>query len=267
MRTIGEFEPLLSQIMLAIAKDTRFRCRPKLSQILEENPRLVIAISHGSPLSWLPAVALLCAHFTARGGRDRRPMGVMDRLFFSLPGVKHLAAHLTQSEKALGFMEILESFMRGDGTDLVVFPEGSNCFFGDPNVLQPFRSPRFVELAIEADIPILVCAHRGSEGWGKAIEVDSDWLKSLDYLPKIVFDFIEARLKKTGLFTLPLWPTPMNRFDMICELVPVALKSSDLSSDPAVRREQITKESERIRAKMQGLLDELDSDDTRAALA
>ncbi|MEK7357435.1 MAG: hypothetical protein AAB250_13365 [Bdellovibrionota bacterium] len=251
--------------MLAIAKDTRFRCRPGFGQILSENPRLVYAISHGAPLSWLPAAALLTAHAAARGGKERRPMGVMDRFFFSLPGLKHLAAHLTGSEKSLGFTELLESFNRGDGTDLIVFPEGSNCFFGDPAVLQPFRSPRYVEIAIEAGCPILVCAHRGSEGWGRSIEVDSEWLKSLDYLPKIVFDFLEARLKKTGLFTLPLWPQPMEKFDMICELMPLSLTSADLSSDPDVRRSQILAESERVRAKMQALLDELDSGALRAS--
>lgn len=263
MRTLGDYEPLLSQIMLAIAKDTRFRSRPKFSEILSEHPRLVFAISHGSPLSWLPAIALLCAHATARGGRERRPMGVMDRIFFSVPGLKLLAEHLTQTEKSLGFTELLDSFNRGDGTDLVVFPEGSNCFFGDPNVLQPFRSPRFVELAIETGTPILVCVHRGSEKWGKAVEIDSEWLKSLEYLPKIVFDFLEARLKRTGLLTLPLWPAPMEKFDMLCELVPMKLSAADLSSDPRERREQISKEADRIHAKMQALLDELDSEGAR----
>lgn len=267
MRTLGDYEPLLSQIMLTIAKETRFRARPKFSEILAENPRLVIALSHASPLSWLPAIALLCAHATARGGRDRRPMGVMDRFFFSLPGLKQLAGHLTQSEKPLNFVELLQSFTNGDGTDLVVFPEGSNCFFGDPNVLQPFRSPRFVEIAIEAGVPILVCAHRGSEKWGKAVEIDSEWLKNLDYLPKFVFDFLEARLKKTGLFTLPLWPSPMEKFDMLCELVPLEMKTEDLSKDPSERRAQISKEADRIRAKMQELLDELDSDQAKSVEA
>lgn len=263
MRTLGEYEPLLSQIMLAIAKDTRLRARPKFSEILSENPRLIYAISHGSPLSWLPAIALLCAHATARGGRDRKPIGVMDRLFFSIPGLKILASHLTQTEKPLKFGELLESFNRGEGTDLVVFPEGSNCFFGDPGTLQPFRSPRFVELAIETGVPILVCAHRGSEKWGKAIEIESQWLKSLEYLPKFVFDFLEARLKRTGLFILPLWPTPMEKFDMLCELVPMRLKSEDLSRDPDERRKQISSEADHIHAKMQALLDELDSEGAR----
>ena len=262
MRNLKDFEFILGQVMQLITRNTRFRCRPGLKQIIEENPRLVIAISHASPLSWIPAVGLLTAHFSAKGGGERVPLGVMDKFFYSVPILKQLAHFMTQSEQPLTFNELLTSFGSGAGTDLVVFPEGSNCFFGEPSVLQPFRSPRFTELAIQAGVPILVCAHRGSEAWGKTIPVETEWLKNIDYLPKLATNFLEARLRQNQVLTIPSWPQPMEKFDMICELIHLETKREDLSEDPEVRKKQIQSESDRIRNKMQALLDEIDQSDS-----
>lgn len=258
MKHIRDYEPILSHIMLSIAKETRFRCRPSLAKVLEENPKLVIAFNHASPLSWLPAVSLLCAHVTARGGGSRIPMGVMDKIFFSLPGIKKLAHQITQTERPLGFSELHDAFLKGNVTDVIVFPEGSNCFFGRPEELQPFRSPKFVELAIRARAPILVCVHRGSERWAQALPIKEEIIEKLDLLPKFAYDFLESRLKRTGLFTLPLFPKPMERFEMLCEVYQPTLKEEDLSHDLNERRAQIKSEADKIHQKMESMLAELD---------
>lgn len=258
MKHIRDYEPILSHIMLSIAKDTRFRCRPSLAKVLEENPKLVIAFSHASPLSWLPAISLLCAHVTARGGGSRIPMGVMDKLFFSLPGIKKLAHQITQTERPLGFSELHDAYLSGRITDVIVFPEGSNCFFGKPDVLQPFRSPKFVELAIRAHSPILVCVHRGSEHWAQALPINEQIIEKLDWLPNIAYDFLESRLKRTKMFTLPLIPKPMERFEMLCELYHPTLKEEDLAHDTTERRAQIKTEADKIHQKMESMLAELD---------
>ncbi|HVK61078.1 MAG TPA: hypothetical protein VM432_05990, partial [Bdellovibrionales bacterium] len=89
MNEVKTYEPILSQIMLAIAGDTRFFSDPPLADVLAQNPKLVVVFNHSSPLSWLPAVSLLAAHYSARGGSHRKPIGVMDRLFFEVPFIKN----------------------------------------------------------------------------------------------------------------------------------------------------------------------------------
>jgi hypothetical protein len=257
MKRVREYEPVLSQLMLWMARDTRFRCRPKLADVLSRHERLVFAISHGSPLSWLPSVSLLSAHVNARGGGHRRPVGIMDRVFFEMGLTRRIAQYLTQSERPLSFGELVQSFMTGRCDDLVVFPEGSNCFFGDPGVIQEFRSSKFVEVAIRAKAPILVCVHKGSEKWATALSVEKQFVDRLDWLPKFAWDFLEHRLRANGLFTLPLWPAPMDKFEMLCELYEPTLDESDLSEDPGLRHEQIRSEGEKIRALMMRMLAEL----------
>jgi hypothetical protein len=250
MKTIGEFEPLMKQMMFYMANSTRFRCRPKLAPLLAANERLVIALSHGSPLSWLPSICLLATHIKAHGGADRTPIGVMDRLFFEIPIVRRIAHLVTQFERSLSSQEITQRMLANEVNDLVVFPEGSNCFFGEPSEIQEFRSSKFVEIAIRVQAPILICVHHGSEGWAKAISVETKILDFIDWLPQVAVEFAERRLRKTGLFALPLFPHPMTQFAMSCEIYHPELTCSQLAIDPAKRLEQIQKEGEKIRQHM-----------------
>jgi hypothetical protein len=256
-RRLADYEPILSQIMRLIAKKTDFRSRPPFSDVLARNPRLVVAISHSTPLSWLPAGALLAAHACARGGGQRVPMGVMDRAFFQIPFVKEMAQLITQSERPLSFFELTERFEKAETADLVVFPEGSNCFFGHPDEIQEFRSPKFVEIAIRTKCPIYIVVHRGSEQWAKTIPVNEEQLAKLDVLPDFVYEFLERRLRKTGLLALPVLPKPMEKFEMLGELYQPSLLLEELSEDPAERHDQIRNEAEKVRTRMRELLVEL----------
>jgi hypothetical protein len=258
-KPLSFYEPFLSQLMLLLVKHTRFRSRPGLAEILEQNPRLVVVFNHSTPLSWLPAIALLTAHACARSGGARRPMGVMDRFFYSIPGLRMLAHQISQSDRPLSFHELIAKFRASHGSDIVIFPEGSNCFFGDPAVVQPFRSPRFVELAIRSETPILLCAHRGSESWARAIPVDAKWTDKLDLLPSFLSNFLGARLRATGLLALPMLPKPLDHFEMVCELYQPTISESDLDADSEKSREQIRHEADRVHAKLESMLAEIDA--------
>lgn len=197
--------------MSLVAVDTQFECRPALSRILEIYPRLIVVFSHSAPLSWVPAPCLLTAHVVARGGGRRRPIAVMDRFFYSVPGVREVAKFVAQSDRPLSFRELISHFENLKTADLVVFPEGSNCFFGEPSELQPFRSSRFIQIAVETKTPLLLCVHRGSEKWGRSLK-----------LPQAIASFfartISPRFESRGRLTIPLWPARMKRFSMLCEL-------------------------------------------------
>lgn len=259
VKTLRFFEPLLSLVLHKITKHTRFRSRPGLAEILATHPRLVIVFNHSTPLSWLPAIALLATQACAKGGGERRPMGVMDRFFFSIPGLRMIAHQLTQTDHPLEFGELIEKFHAAIGSDIVIFPEGSNCFFGDPAEVQPFRSPRFVELAVRSETPILLCAHRGSEGWSTTVPIDPSWLSKLTLLPTVVSEFLGHRLRETGLLTIPLLPKPLEHFEMLCELYEPRLKLADLSPDPDEAARQIRSEADLVHAHLEAMLKEIDA--------
>jgi len=258
-KPLSFFEPYLTRVMMLITQKTRFRSRPGLAEILTEHPRLVVVFNHSTPLSWLPAIALLTAHTCARGGGARRPMGVMDRFFYSVPGLRAIAHQFTQSDRPLGFEELIAKFRSMEGTDIVIFPEGSNCFFGDPADVQPFRSPRFVELAVRSNTPILLCAHRGSEKWAHTVHVDPALTSAVDLLPSLISNFLGKRLRETGVLAIPTIPTPVDHFEMLCELYEPTLKEADLDSDHEKARAQIAEEAARVHAKLESMLAEIDA--------
>ncbi|CAN5543342.1 hypothetical protein BH10BDE1_BH10BDE1_36570 [soil metagenome] len=215
---------------------------PQLDQVLSENPRLIVVFSHSAPLSWIPAPCLLTAHVVARGGGRRRPIAVMDRFFYSVPGLRAVAKYVAQSDRPLSFKELVQHFEKMKTADLVVFPEGSNCFFGDPAELQPFRSHRFVEIGIRTKSPLLLCVHRGSEKWGKSWKLPMALAASVGSL---FGTNGSSRLASTRRLTIPMWPAKMDRFSMLCELYQ--------PEGDAVA------ESEKVHARMQEMLRELDA--------
>lgn len=253
MRKLSElflfFSPLLSQL----AQRVSFDSRPELGAILKENPHLVLAVSHGSPLSWIPAVSLLTVEAVRAEGGSRKPVGVVDRFFFEARVLRPLGRFLTQSDQSPGFESLLEKFRSDEASDLVIFPEGANSFFGDLSRIQPFRSPRFVELAVRAGVPILIVVHEGSEAWSKTLKLPDLLLQTVRLFPR----FARPRWFRDGKLNLPAALTRMEHFQMRCELYRPALKASELSENQAERRRQIGREAEKIRARMQELLEEL----------
>ena len=263
VRRLSEYEPILSQLLTMMAKDTSFEAVPSLNDVFSRHPRVIVVLNHSTPLSWLPSVALLAIHACARGCGDRVPMGVMDRFFFQIPFLREVAQLITQVERPLSFRELCERFEDKGDIDLVLFPEGSNCFFGHPEEIQEFRSPKFVELAVRTGAPILIGVHTGSEAWARALPVPDEFMQHLKLLPRFAFDFLEKRVRKSGLFVLPLLPVPMEKFSMRTELYRPRLKFEDLASDAIERAGQIRVEAERIRARMREMLLELRSRDLK----
>ncbi len=263
MRRLEEYEPILSQALRLCARQSAFECQPPLGDVLASHPRLIVAVNHSTPLSWLPAAALLVVNAVARGGGLRTPMGVMDRFFFHVPFFRELAHLITQTERPLSSRELIEKFEASENLDLVVFPEGSNCFFGRSDEVQEFRSPKFVEIALRTESPILIVAHWGSENWAKSIEVPQAIVDRLGVLPPFMQRFFEKRLKEKGKLVLPMWPAPMERFSMRCELYHPSLSVDDLADDADERFTQIAGEAERIRNRMCELVAELSGEKQR----
>jgi hypothetical protein len=188
----------------------------------------------------------------------------MDRFFYSLPGLKDVAKFITQSDRPLRFEELVQHFEELGTADLVVFPEGSNCFFGDPMSLQPFRSDRFVEISMRTNTPILLCVHRGSERWGLNVPLTENLTTKISELPlpSFVQRFLGNRLKENGGLTVPLPPTPMAQFSMYTKVfypeVPAVLGGLPKDFTSAEWRKQVANQASNVHQEMRSMLTYLD---------
>lgn len=252
MRTLKDYQPFLQALQASICETSQLQSDIPLEQILRQ-PRLMVALNHATPISWIPAISLLAPAAAEAGGGDRIPMGVVDKFFYSNPVTKPLAEYVTQSPEPLGFEALLAHFQEQERRDLVIFPEGARTFFGDLTQVQPFRSPRFIELAIRAQAPILLAVHRGSETWNLELALPREWGAFLMPLSR----FFGQGLMEAGSLNLPFLLRKIPHFHMTLKLYTPALYESDLSGSETERRSQLLAEAENIRGLMQEMFDSL----------
>jgi hypothetical protein len=249
-RRLADYSEFLSVLRKSFVEHYEFSSEQDLKEILLKETRLIIAANHSTPLSWLPAMTTLAHEFEMAGGGDRSPRAVIDRWFYLNPVTAWMASYLSQYHQPQSFDELLADFSGTKRTDLVVFPEGANTFFGDVREVQEFRSSRFIELSILASAPVLIVAHTGSEDWSLPVAIPPEWIAYVLPFSK----FFGEGLMKARAFNLPFFPKKIENFRMRCALHRPSLQASELSSDPSERKQQIRAEADLVREKMRDLL-------------
>lgn len=249
MKSLSQYADLIWALKESFVSHMTFHSEPNLKEILE-NPRLIIAMNHSTPLSWLPAITVLSYEMIQAGHPSRVVRGVMDRWFYNNPLTRKLAGFLTQFDQPQTFEELLTTFQKEPPHDMIIFPEGANTFFGDPSQIQEFRSSRFIELALRSGSPILIAVHKGSESWSLPLPIAKEWGEILRPYTK----FFGDKMTRSKNLNLPLWPHKLPSFEMICEIYQPELKLEDLSDHPEKRRLQLDQEAERVRQRMAELL-------------
>lgn len=258
MRTLADYAEFLQALIKSFAHQTEFKSHPDLEKIIQENTRLVAVVNHATPLSWVPAMAMLALKVIEVGGGNRVPRGIVDRWFYTNPFTKVIAEYLTQSDHPQTFDELVQSFGNSQNTDLVIFPEGAYTFFGGVDKVQQFRSNRFIEISIRCQAPMLLVAHKGSEGWSLPLQLPTEWGNFVLPFSK----FFGEKLIQSEPLNVPLMPQKMDVFAMTCELYYPDLKLTDLSSDIETRKQQLESEGQKIMAKMNHMLASLKLDYT-----
>lgn len=251
-RNLSDYSPIMKVLLKAICEKWDFTSDPPMTDLMR-NPRLIVAFNHSTPISWIPAMALLAVEASKNGGADRVPRGIVDRFFYSNPLTLQIAKYITQSDKPLNFEELVHSFKDQTRSDLVIMPEGANTFFGDLLKIQDFRSSRFIELSILCQAPVLLAVHRGSEIWAQNVKVP----KSLGSLTSIVSPFFGRKIHEHENINIPIPYQRISSFRMKCELWVPPLYESDLSSDPHHRKQQISELAEQVKDRMQEMFDSI----------
>ncbi len=249
MRNLGDYQEFLSALYDSFVENSEFHSTPDFAEIMKL-PRMVVAFNHSTPFSWIPAAGLLTKEACAHGGADRIPIGIADKWLYSNPITKIMAEYLTQSDRHLSFDEIVEKFQHSERMDLAVMPEGANTFFGNVHEVQTFRSPRFVEIAVLSQAPILLVVHKGSEQWSVPIQLPSDIAKWILPFSK----FFGQKLLNNEALNLPLPLNKIPKFSMTCELYQPSLTKEQLSTSADEKRQLLCTESEKIRIRMNDLL-------------
>ncbi|MCS6789815.1 MAG: hypothetical protein NZ580_02375 [Bacteroidia bacterium] len=229
------------------------RSTPPLREIFTRYPKVVHAFSHAGSLGWVPAVIGMLQAAVAEGAHSRTVLGVFHRGLYKIALSRWLLRWIFDSREPPSFAKVLQTFKEEKVSDTVVFPEGDNCIIGDVYEIRPFRSPKFIELALIAEAPILITVHRGSEEWGKDFYVPSwmlSWVKQ--WQPSYV-----RPLMKNPVLNLPLRFHRIPRFALRSALYFPRISYEELSAKPRERWFQLQTEAQRIKKIMEALLTEI----------
>lgn len=222
------------------------RCTPPMRELMQRYPKVVHAISHAGTLGWIPAILALLRVALEEGGERRQALGIFHRGLYRFALSRWLLRTVFQSTEPPTFAKVIEVFRLGPVSDVALFPEGDNCVLGDVYEIRPFRSPKFIELAIAAQAPILVTVHRGAEEWGKDFYIPSWMLRWV----RLIEPAYVRPLMKNPVLNLPTRLTRIPKFSLRSALYFPRLSYDQLSSRPRERWFQLNEEAQRVKALM-----------------
>lgn len=224
----------------------------ELPAILERHPRLLIVMNHGPMLGPAPALTALVRVMAHNGGGSRVPFGVAWRGFYQFPGLRQLASQFTQASADLGVDDVVERLTSGPFNDCGLMPEGELCNAGNGVDVQPFRSHRFIEVAVKAEVPILLLAHVGSERLGQPVPVPSLAKGLVGRLP----EHMRRAISQSGVVSVPwLLSGRIPCLGLACELVEPDISVADLDASDSAQ--QVAAAGRRVRARLQRLVNQL----------
>ncbi|MCG8667920.1 MAG: hypothetical protein MI867_00780 [Pseudomonadales bacterium] len=253
MRTVKEFANFSGYLRKAyVEKVTQHPASDDLGEILKKYPKLVVAMNHGPMSGPLAGSVGMMNQYYKYGGEMRKPVVIAWRGFYKVPVVKYLVQYMSQVKNPPNLDGFAEKLNSGKATDIYVMPEGENCSFGNGLDIEPFLSPRFVELALKANTPILIAVHVGSELWSNIIPVNDRLNPLLKYLPQKSYE----RIKDSGQVNVSLYGLKrIPELQMCFRLYEPQITLEDLKKPEGPQLLQ--QESDKIREIMQSMIDEV----------
>ena len=224
-----------------------------LTTAINRHPQLLCIMNHGG--FYGPWAAALAYHylFLNHGGGNRKPTGIAWRGFYKLPIYKQITEYLTQTASPLDYQACKSLMSEKVFNDMIILPEGTNCHYFDGHTLQPFISPRFIELSIETQTPLLLFIHQGSEHWSIPVNIPKLLMPLVSMLPRRY----KQGLERSKLINIPhMLKGSIPELNVVCKLYQPSIHPSALR-DKAFSRKLIEQESLKIRSMMQGYYSQL----------
>lgn len=225
------------------------------SELIKKHSQILHLGFHGAPLGTLPFGFHYPRFATRSGGGDRIPMSILHRSFFSIPIFGQFCRDVWNSSPDINTEIINKRLESGEVNDLFIWPEGDLTIFADEYTLAPFRSTKFIEIAIKNDLPMLLWGHVGTKPWQICLQPKKHkWLKP-------VADFFNPNLYALTMehdkIYLPLNIYRLKGVHHMYRFHIPDVKSKDLPDDEAGQKKVFKAELKKLVVKWQEVIDEL----------
>lgn len=227
----------------------------ELQQILNAEPHLLIVLNHGhmfAPVISLPALHDILVRY---GGGNRRVLTVTLKIYYQLPILKYFTHYLTQSLSNLNAKELIGKINSNSVDDILIMPEGEHCGFGNGIALEPFISPRFAEIAIRTNTPILLAVHRGTHYWTRHYPALGKYIARLPQGTPWLSERRRALLNKDGMNLSRLRAGRLKRYPWFIQLHRPTITAAEFeAANPEQQAKIIQQEATVVHQKMTAAL-------------
>ncbi len=216
--------------------------------------RALIVANHGpiiGPLVWVMA---LFPRIVDLGYGHLTFSAIAHPLIRNLPLFARIVGFEKRRGKRLRTADYVELFKEGRLNLLSVAPEGEYTLYGNGVDIQPFRSPRSLEIALKADCRIILVVGKGFEHWQRGISIETGWKKRLVKRLAVTIPFLdkldEEALENAAKISFSVIFGRIPDFYVASEIFEPELTVAMLAEDRATRDEQLSAEAARMRQQM-----------------
>jgi hypothetical protein len=225
----------------------------------ETEQRALIVANHGpiiGPLVWVMA---LFPRIADLGFGHLTYSAIAHPIIRNIPIFARMVGFEKQRGKRLRTADYVELFKEGRLNILSVAPEGEYALYGNGVDIQPFRSPRSLEIALEADCRIILVVGKGFERWQRSVSIEEGWRKRLVKWMAVKIPFLdkldEGALENAAQFSISGLFGRIPDFYVASEVYEPELTAAMLAEDRATRDNQLSAEAARMRLQMIRMLD------------
>jgi len=256
-----EYDRFLRACQRLFIKRTHFVDGFDWREQFASDQRALIVANHGpivGPLVWVSAlfpriVDLGFGHFTYSA--------IAHPIIRNIPIFSRIVGYESKDGRRLRIDDYVELLEQGRLNILSVAPEGEYSMYGNGVDIQPFRSPRSLEIALRSGCRIVLLIGKGFERWQRNVSIVAPWRKELVKRMALQIRFLDklddGALEAATQLSISTMIGRIPDFYVASELYDPTLTKEELSPDRATRDEQLRVEADRVRGEMIRMLDGL----------
>ena len=230
-------------------------------EYFKAEPRAMIVANHGPILGPLVWVTALFPRIVDLGYGHLTYSAIAHPIIRNIPIFARIVGFEKRQGDRLRTADYIEMFEDGRLNILSVAPEGEYSLYGNGVDIQPFRSPRSLEIALRADCRIILMVGKGFERWQRGVSIEEGWKKRLVKRLAVKVPFLdkldEATLARAAQISVSGIFGRIPDFYVASEVYEPELTAAMLAQDRASRDEQLWAEAKRMRLQMVRMLEGL----------
>jgi hypothetical protein len=256
------YDSLLRGLQRLCIGEVRFKDGFPWETYFQSEKRALIVANHGpiiGPLVWVMA---LFPRINDLGYGHLTYSAIAHPIIRNIPIFANMVGFEKKKKgERLRTADYIELFRSGRLNLLSVAPEGEYALYGNGVEIQPFRSPRSLDIALEADCRIILLVGKGFERWQRNLSIKEPWRKQLARRVALTIPFLdkldEEALERARQISISGVFGRIPTFSIASEIYEPKLTATTLAKDRNSRDKQLWDEAHRIRQAMKRMLAEL----------